>query len=379
MRRIIYLLMILMMLVYTVGCKTQGSTNGGNDKNEVKKVDKDKKQDNESSEKEGKNKKDSKEKDADTDAVPVQVIDAVRGDISSFLLFSSNIDSDQIVDIYPMTSGIIEKIKYDEGDQVKKGSVLAILDDREASINERKSRLNYQQLKAEFERQTEIYRKQMMSKEEYEKFKFNLKKTNLDWDQSKLLLSYTRITSTISGVVSKRYIKVGNKIDMSKISFSVVNDSEKIAIVNIPEQEKLHIFKKQKVEISTGNKMVPGYVKRISPSIDPESGTFKITVQVTDKKKTLAVGQFVNVKIIKKVHKNVILLPKDALIYEGGKIFVFSVDKESIAIKKRVEAGFDDGVNVEIVKGIEEGDKLVTAGKSSLKNKILVKIVEPII
>src|SRR4030042_3274255 len=73
-------------------------------------------------------KKDQK-KETDTEAVPVQVVNPYSGDISSFILFSSNIDSEKMVDIYPMTSGIIEKINHDEGDSVNKGDVLAILDD----------------------------------------------------------------------------------------------------------------------------------------------------------------------------------------------------------------------------------------------------------
>ncbi|MCK4837030.1 MAG: biotin/lipoyl-binding protein, partial [Candidatus Aminicenantes bacterium] len=159
-------------------------------------------------------KKDSKEE-KDTDAVPVQVMSPQRGDISSFILFSSNVDSEKVVDIYPMTSGIIEKINYDEGDSVTKGYVLAVLDEREALINEQKARINYEKMKMEFERQKEIYEKQMVSKEEYDRFRFNLEIARLDWEQKRLFLSYTRIKTPITGVVTKRYFKVGNKINIT--------------------------------------------------------------------------------------------------------------------------------------------------------------------
>lgn len=318
------------------------------------------------------------EKEAETEAIPVQTLNPHSGDISSFVLFSSNIDSEQVVDIYPMTSGIIEKINFDEGDFISKGAILAVLDDREASINEQKARINYEQLKMEFSRQKEIYEKQMVSKEEYDKFKFSLETARLNWEQNRLLLSYTRITSPISGVVTKRYIKTGNKISTTQIAFSVVQTREKIAVVNIPEQEKDFVFIKQKCVISSGSNDIPGYVKRISPAIDPESGTFKVTVAVNDEKNVFAVGQFVNVKIIKKVHENVVLLTKDALLYEGGKVFVFVVNDENKALKKRVTLGFEEGNMVEIAEGLTVRERVVTAGKSTLKNESLVKIVEPI-
>lgn len=318
------------------------------------------------------------EKDVDTDAVPVQVINPSNGDISSSLLFSSNVDAEQIVDIYPMTSGIIEKILHDEGDHIKKGDVLAVLDDREAVINEKRAHINYQQLKMEFERQKTIFEKHMISKDEHEKLKFRMQTAKLDWEHYQLLLSYTRISSPISGVVTKRYIKIGNKINTSQLAFSVVQDREKIAIVNIPEQEFEQLFLKQKAVVIAGPKKVKGFVKRISPAIDPESGTFKVTVAVKDDKNILAIGQFINVKIIKKVHENVILLTKDALLYEGGKVFVFVVNDENKALKKQVKLGFEESNVVEITEGLSKKERVVTAGKSSLKNDTLVKIVEPI-
>ena len=318
------------------------------------------------------------ENDKDTDAVPVQVIKPHRGDISSFILFSSNVDSEKVVDVYPLTSGIIEKINYDEGDSVKKGDVLAVLDDREAVINEQKARINYEKMKMEFERQKEIYEKQMVSKEEYDRIKFNLETARLDWEHNRLFLSYTRILTPINGVVSKRYFKVGNKINTTQLAFSVVNTREKIAVVNIPEQEKDFVFLNQKCLVSSGTVQIPGEVKRISPAIDPESGTFKVTVKINDDKNVFSVGQFVNVRVIKKVHQNVVLLVKDALLYEGGKVYVFVIDQENKAFKKSVTLGFEEGNTVEITQGVDEKVQVVTAGKSSLKNDTLVKVVEPI-
>lgn len=377
MRKVIIALMVIGMLFASIGC---GGGNAGETQAKEKKDTKAAKEEKAGdTEKKDETAKTDKEKKEDTDAVPVQVVNPNYGDISSFLLFSSNVDAEKIVDIYPMTMGIIEQIVRDEGDHVKKGDVLAVLDDREAVINEKRAQINYEQLKMEYERQQVIYEKQMISKEEHEKLRYRMETAKLDWEQSELLLSYTRITSPISGIVSKRYIKAGNKINTTQLAFSVVQTKEKIAVVNIPGQEIEHIFLKQKCLIISGEKEAPGYIKRISPAIDPESGTFKVTVEVSDDKNTLAVGQFVNVKIIKKIHKNVILLTKDALIYDGGKIFVFTIDKEQKAFKKLIKTGFEEGNTVEVTEGISEKDLVVTAGKSSLKNDTLVKIVEAVI
>lgn len=373
-KRLIFVIISISLMLSVTYCGKKQSTEAK--KNEKKELTKTEKKSEDKSEK--KEEKDKKKKD-DTDAVPVAVINPHYGNISSFLLFSSNVDAEKTVQIFPMTQGIIERILHDEGDYVKKGTVLAVLDDREAVIEEKRAKINYQQLKMEFERQKAIFEKDMISKEEHEKLKFRMQTAKLDWEHKKLLLSYTRITTPISGVVTKRHIKVGNKINTSQLSFSVVQNREKIAVVNIPGQEKDHLFIKQKAIIISGQQQIDGFVKRISPAIDPDSGTFKVTVGINDKKDSLAVGQFVNVKIIKKVHRNVILLTKDALIYDGGKIFVFVIDKENKAFKKLIRTGFENGTTVEVVEGLKAEDRVVTAGKSSLKNKTLVKIIEPIV
>jgi RND family efflux transporter MFP subunit len=371
-KRVILIVISLTVLITAVQCGKRGSQDSKPAEKKTSAEKADKKQPGEKGKEKDKDKK-------ETEAVPVQVVSPKRGDISSFLLFSSNIDSEKVVDIYPRTYGIIEKINFDEGQSVKKGDVLAVLDDREASINEKKADINCKNLMNEFERQKEIFERQMLSREEFEKLRFNLETAKLDWEQKKLLLSYTRITTPISGVVTKRLIKVGNRINTSMLAFTVVQDKEKIAVVNIPEQEKNALFIKQRARIYSGSDQAAGSVKRISPAIDPESGTFKVTVDIDDKEGIFAVGQFVNVKIIKKVHKNAILLTKDAIVYEGGKAFVFVINKDNEAVKKMIETDFDEGNVIEVTKGLEENERVVTAGKSSLKNKTLVKIIEPVV
>lgn len=369
MKRWIAVLIAVTLLIAAVNCGPGRANNENEDKKDTQEK---------TNEKPGES-KDKKKDEKDTEAVPVQVVNPYRGDISSFLLFSSNIDAEKIVDIFPMTTGIIEKIVKDEGDRVKKGDVLAILDDREPVINEQRAHINYLQLKAEYERQKEIFEKQMISKEEHERMRYRVETAKLDWQQQKLLLSYTRITSPISGVVTKRHIKQGNKISPAQLSFSVVQVDEKIAVVNIPGHERGYLKLGQKTFISGNNQQVEGRVKRISPAIDPESGTFKVTVEVDDDKGVMAVGQFVNVKIIKDIHNNIILLTKDALVYDGGKVFVFSVNDENKAFKKEIKIGFEEKSVVEVTEGVSPDEKIVTAGKSSLKSDTLVKVIKPVV
>jgi len=318
--------------------------------------------------------KESREESA-AEALPVQVVKPQRADISAFLNFSSNIDSEQVVDIYPQASGIITEIHYDEGQSVSAGAILARLDDREALIAENKSRLNFEQLSREFQRQKDLYERNLVSRDVYDRFRHNLEAARLDWESAKLALSFTRISTPISGLVSTRHIKVGNKISVSQLAFRVVNDREKISVINIPEQEKAAVRVGQQALVAAGELVYQAAVKRISPAIDPASGTFKVTVGLKENSPELAIGQFVNVRIIRQTNENALLLSKEAIIYEGGRTFVFVVEEEDRVKKKEIRTGFEEAARIEIMSGLEEDDTVITAGKNTLKDGDLIKVV----
>lgn len=307
--------------------------------------------------------------------LPVSAITTERGDIDSSMVFSSNVDSEKQVKIYPMSGGILEEIVRDEGDRVRKGDVLARLDDREAQLDEEKSRLNYEQLAAELKRQKELFEKNMISEDAFEKLRFSTETARLDWQTRKLLLSYTRITTPIDGLVGRREIKIGNKVNTSDLAFTVIDTQEKIAVVHVPEQDRKDIQIGQKAFLSASGVDVPAKVKRFSPAVDPDSGTVKVTVAADDSGNKLAIGQFVNVRLIRSVHQNALLVNKEALVYEGGKVFVFRLDEADTVTKLEIKTDFESGAKVEVVDGLRDGDRVVTAGKSSVKNGDKVRVI----
>ena len=115
-----------------------------------------------------------------------------------------------------------------------------------------------------------------------------------------------------------------------------------------------------------------GKVIRINPVIDPQNGTFKVTVAITDAGKLLKPGMFVRVKIMTDIHKETLLIPKIALLADDE---VFTV-QDSMATKVRLELGLTDADYAEVRSGLKEGDQVVIAGHRSMKDSTRVLIVE---
>ncbi len=309
--------------------------------------------------------------------VPVEITTIVRGTISNFILLSANLETEKMADIYPRIQGLVERILVEEGDYVKKGQKLLELEADEYKLAEERARLNYLRQKSEFDRLESMYKEDLLSIEEFDRAKYTTQGLEIEWKQAQLNLSYTRITSPISGIIGDRLKKPGERIQPTDKVFSVINTDEMIAVVYAPEKELGNVKKNQICYVTSDN--VPGdrfsgSIKRVSPMIDSQSGTFKVTIGVKNESNKLRVGMFVNTHIITDTHANAILIPKTAIVYENEQMNVYVV-KDSLANKIILKAGFQDHEKVESLEGIQEGDKVIVVGQAGLKDKTRVKIV----
>jgi membrane fusion protein (multidrug efflux system) len=311
-------------------------------------------------------------------ATPVEVTRVVRGDIANYLLFSSAVETENTTDLYPKVSGEIMEIYYDEGQFVKKNQVIMKIDDRQYRIQAERARVNYEQLKSELSRLSRLKEKDLVSEEEYDKAKFSVEQAKLDWDLSKLNLEYTNIRAPFDGVVAERFVNIGDRVATTTKLLTFTNLREKIVKIYVPQNDIINVFRGQKAVITTD--IMPGlefegWVKRISPVIDPTSGTFKVTVGIRDPKNQMNPGIFVNVSLIVKYHTNTLLIPKSALIYESEKAFYYLI-KNGKALKTELKKGFEDAYKVEVLNSIAEGDTVVVVGQNALKNDVPVKIIK---
>ena len=116
-----------------------------------------------------------------------------------------------------------------------------------------------------------------------------------------------------------------------------------------------------------------GTVDRISPVVDPGTGTVKVTV-ATPRQEGLRPGMYVEVELVTAVHEDALLLPKRAVVYDNDQLFVFRLGDERRAERIKVEPVLEDVENIEPTSGLDEGDQIVVAGQASLKDGALVRL-----
>ena len=283
-------------------------------------------------------------KNQDEETIPVEVTVVTRGDISNYILLSSNLETEVMADVYSRAQGIVQEIFIEEGQWVKKGQVMLTLEAKEYELSEQKARIDYQQQLSNFKRLEAMHEKSLLSNEEFEKAKYALQSSEIQWKEAQLNLDYMQIRSPISGRVGERLAKIGKRIQPTDKLFSVVDNSQVIAVVYVPEKNLNQLKIGQRVIVSSDHlegKTFTAWIKRISPVVDPSSGTFKVTIGVKNKGSVLRPGMFVNARIILDTHHDVVLIPKTAVVYENEYMNVFIV-RDNIAHKIRLEPGYED-------------------------------------
>jgi membrane fusion protein (multidrug efflux system) len=115
-------------------------------------------------------------------------------------------------------------------------------------------------------------------------------------------------------------------------------------------------------------------ILRVSPVVDPETGTFKVTVAVTDPANRLKPGMFGRFQIIYERRENVLLIPRMAVLEDDAEKSVFVVE-DGVARRRTVETGYSRGENIEVVEGLSGEESVITLGQTGLKDGAEVSVV----
>jgi membrane fusion protein (multidrug efflux system) len=148
--------------------------------------------------------------------------------------------------------------------------------------------------------------------------------------------------------------------------------------VHIPEKEFRKLAPGQTaavvIDALSGEQFV-GTISRISPTVDPQTGTFRARVEVPDETRRLKPGMFARVNIVYERRDNALQVPRNAIVDDDGiqSVYVVAGDK---AEQRRVKAGLTNNGWIEIVDGLQGDERVVVVGQAGLKTGTAVKIVE---
>jgi HlyD family secretion protein len=194
---------------------------------------------------------------------------------------------------------------------------------------------------------------------------------------SQAQLEYSKITSPLSGVITDRPMYAGEMASPSTPMLTVMDVSHVIARASVPADQLkfLKVGNDAKITAADSSSEIHGKVSVISPALDANSTTAEVWIRAANPGEALKPGYSVQVSIVAETIANAIVIPPAGILPsdEGG-ARVLIVGADSLAHERRVEIGIRDSTGVQVLKGIEEGEKVIIVGGFGLKDKAKVRI-----
>ncbi|MDA7849401.1 efflux RND transporter periplasmic adaptor subunit [Flavobacteriaceae bacterium] len=315
---------------------------------------------------------------------------------------TGKLNPEEEIELKPQISGIVDQIFVEEGDLVRKGDLIAKIRvvPNEQALGSAKSRINTARLSFEnaqtlFNRNKTLFEKGVISKQDFENSELSLNQSKESYDQSKDdyqiikrgslsggSSANTNIVAQIPGTILEIPVREGDQVIQSNnfnagTTIATIADMSKMIFegkVDESEVGKLEEGKDIKVILGAINeKEFPAVLTFVAPKGIEENGAVQFTIKadVTIERSTkVRAGYSANAEI-EIESKDSILVIKEALLQFNRiteKPFVELQNENGSFSKKNIEIGLSDGINVEILDGVDEGDKIKVWNKASEEN-----------
>ena len=329
----------------------------------------------------------------------VELGSATRGDVAAHLTVVGNLIGLQTVDIAPRTGGRLLSVNVQLGDRVRRGQVLAKVEDREiveqvraaeasqevakATIRQREADLKVAELN--FDRSKNLFERQLLAKQALDdaESRYMAAVAQTDLSRAQLLqnearlqelrinLQHTSVASPVDGYVGKRNVDPGAMVNTNTAIASVVDISRLRLVVNVVEKDLRLVnagdVADVEVDAFPGEKFA-GRIARVAPVLDPATRTATMEVEIPNNDHKLKPGMYARINLTVEERKNTLVAPKNAVIDFENKRGVWMPNDQKRAAFVPVTLGIEGPLQIEILSGLKEGDRFVTTGAGAVRN-----------
>jgi len=314
------------------------------------------------------------------DTVPVSVITLTLAPIrlEDKINLPGYVDPYEELWVKAEVGGQIVNIPVKEGQTVEKGQILVELDDRDYRSRLSRVEAAYDLAKLDYDRIASLDRKGITAANRMDEASARYKDVAAQRDEARLALERTRIAAPISGRIDNLAAKQGDFIQPGvEIAQILQVDDVKIK-VGIPESDVASLLNLESSEVvieALGKRRVRG--KKVFLSRQPRNlaRLFDLELMVPNPDGQILPGMFARVELVKDVYEDALVIPLYAVINQGDQRFVF-VENNGQAEKRQVTVGMLVDWQIQVVSGIEPGDRLVIVGHRLLDEGQVVDVVQ---
>ena len=325
--------------------------------------------------------------------IPVSVGKASRADVPVFKRGIGTVDPFQSVLVRARVDGTIDQIAFTEGQTVKRGDLLTVVDPRpyqavydQAVAKKASDVAQLGNAKKDLARYADLARSDFASRQSVDtqsssvsQYTANIEADDAAIAAAKLNLDFTRIVAPIEGRIGLRLVDPGNIVHANdSTGIVVINQIHPITVLFTLPQDEFPVVQDAmlasgatplKVTAYTGDEkrlLGVGTLLTVDNAIDTSTGTIKLKAVFRNADDRLWPGQFVNAHLQMTVAHDAITVPSAAIQRGVNGLYVYVVKANDVVAVQSVDMGQDDGATAIVTKGLSDGDLVVTAGQSRL-------------
>ena len=333
--------------------------------------------------------------------VPVRVATVTQGDFPVELKALGTVTAYNTVNVRGRVEGELVKLLFKDGQQVKAGDLLAVIDPRayeialqqaQGALQESQAQLRNAEL--DLARYRGLYAEESIAKQTLDtqqalvnQYRGGIKSLQANVATARLNLEFTQIRAPITGRLGIRQADVGNLVSSGDaLPLVVITQTLPIAVMfTLPEAELPAVVQQLRAgetlvveawDRSEKLKLADGVLESVDNLIDTATGTVKLKARFANAEEMLFPNQFVNVRLRVKTLHNVTLMPAAALQFGASGTFAYVVDADDKVQLTPISVGASDGQLSVVEQGLTPGDRLVLEGTDRLRSGNQVEVID---
>lgn len=323
-------------------------------------------------------------------SVPITAAEAKRAEVPVYLRGIGTVRALNAVEVHPQVTGVLLDVPVREGDEVKKGTVLAVIDPRpfqaaldKAQAQRQQDQAQLENAQADLKRYSTLAQRDFASRQQVDtqtagvaRYQGVVAADDAEIEQAKINLGYCVLRAPLDGRVGLRRVDPGNLVQANGSGaglLSLMQVTPISVVFTLPDSELPRVKRAMakgtvavladssdmKDELARGQLLTP------DNAVDTSSGTIAARAEFQNADGALTPGQFVSVRVQVDVAAGV-AVPHEAVQHAQGGLFVYTVKPDKTAERRDIEVAYDDGHTTVVGKGVEAGDQVVVSGQTRL-------------
>jgi len=313
-------------------------------------------------------------------AAPVETVVVKPGVVQEDLQAVGSLRSNESVILRPEVSGRIATIAFRDGQSVRRGQMMVLLDSSLNQAEVAQARAEFDLAMSNLKRTEDLARRNFVSSSAQEQAASSVQVLEAKLKLAETRLAKYSIAAPFDGVAGIRNVSIGDYVKDGTDLVNIEDVRTLKADFRLPERFLTQLKAGLAVEVvadALPNERFAGVIDAINPRIDSGGRALELRARLDNQRERLRPGMFVRVRVIIGERSDALLVPEEAIVPAGDDFFVFKV-ADGKAMRVKVRPGVRRDGRVEIVEGLSAGDQVVTAGQQRLvRDGVPVRVVPP--